>query len=340
MAGFDAALLVLVGIYSISNNKETTVYNNGYMQVFVSLSFNYKGDCDSECMDDLQDYAKGKAGVLSMDIHGNLHPLSSEWVRSTTDNGFYHDINHPVKKAPGTTVVSDIRVELFYTAPKLLTDEQSWVGELDGMHTNPDLPLVISMETFSVTKDNLEIADLYSVSQSTLRVMKYKDNAFSSAHKLLRLDDYQGLHLVDNGGNSWIAMLAFKAGVFPKDGVEEIFVSNDCYDNIEWVTRNMECRMTPLGDFYTDCHNYWESPSEFTNSQVKEAFDKGIPMVLIHGRNLYIWTVYKNSPTVCDFVITDFVLIDSFATRIKIEMQWNAGDSFGKWEVSSATVQY
>ena len=320
MAGFDAALLVLVGIYSISNNKETTVYNNGYMQVFVSLSFNYKGDCDSECMDDLQDYAKGKAGVLSKDIHGNLHPLSSEWVRSTTDNGFYHDINHPIKKAPGTTIVSDIRVELFYTAPKLLTDEQSWVGELDGMHTNPDLPLVISMETFSVTKDNLEIADLYSVSQSTLRVMKYKDNAFSSAHKLLRLDDYQGLHLVDNGGNSWIAMLALKAGVFPKDGVEEIFVSKDCYDNIEWVTRNMECHMTPLGDFYTDCHNYWESPSEFTNSQVKEAFDKGIPMVLIHGRNLYIWTVYKNSPTLCDFVITDFVLIDSFATRIKIEM--------------------
>ena len=346
MAGFDPTLLMLVSIYadSVSDRQQTSVYGNGYMQVCVSLSFNYKKRCDSDCMVDLNKHVQDKAGVLSMDIHGDLHPLGSEWVRSTTDNGFYHDINHPIKGSPGFNVVSDIRVELFYTVPKsAVGGELSWVGEMEDQQTNSSTPLVVNVEEFYADKDYLEIVDLYTITDAKLRVMKYKHGSFPdvAAQRLVSLDENKGLYLKDNGGNSWILMLqsssGHKACAIPKPGVEQIKVANDCYKHTSFdVTSDVSCPTGNPGYYETDCHTYWEAPADFSKSEVVDAFDQGIPMVLMHGSKLSILTDKGHA---CNIVIEEFVVVDSFAGRIKIKMEWSVGGSwYGTWAIKSATV--
>ena len=344
MAGFDPALLMLVSIYadSVSQRQQTSVYGNGHMQACVSLSFNYKKKCDSDCMKELNKHVQDKAGVLSIDIHGDLNPLGSEWVRSTTDNGFYHDINHPVKGSPGFNVESDIRVELFYTVPKSAVGEElSWVGTMEDQQTNPSTPLVIKVKEFYADKDYLEIADLYTNTNAELRVMKYKHGSFPDvdAQRLVSLDKNKGLHLKDNGGNSWILMLqsssGHKACAIPNPGVEQIKVAKDCYKHTSYdVTSDVSC---PTSGYYEiNCHTYWEAPSKFSKSEVADAFDQGMPMVLIHGSKLSILTSKGHA---CNIVIKEFVVVDSFAGRIKIKMQWSVGGSwYGTWAIVSATV--
>ena len=346
MAGFDPALLVLVSIYadSVSQRQQTSVYGNGHMQACVSLSFNYKEECDSDCMGDLNKHVQENAGVLSKDIHGDLNPLGSEWVRSTTDNGYYHDINHPVKGSPGFNVVSDIRVELFYTVPKSAVGEElSWVGEMEDQQTNPSTPLVVNVEEFYVDKDYMEIADLYTKTDAELRVMKYKHGSFPDvdAQRLVSLDENKGLYLKDYGGNSWILMVAsasgHKACGIPNPGVEKIKVANDCYKHTSFdVTSDVNCPTGSPGYYETDCHGYWGAPSKFSKSEVEDAFDQGIPMVLMHGSKLSIITDKGHA---CNVEIKEFVVVDSFAGRIKIKMEWSVGGSwYGTWEVVSATA--
>lgn len=78
--------------------------------------------------------------------------------------------------------ISDIRVPLYFTVPGGTTEgEHKWIAKLDGKKNSEKTLLAITIELFSVSGDDFEIVDKAKFGCLVLRLLKYKNDIFSSA---------------------------------------------------------------------------------------------------------------------------------------------------------------
>uniref|UniRef100_A0A1X7U3P3 Uncharacterized protein n=1 Tax=Amphimedon queenslandica TaxID=400682 RepID=A0A1X7U3P3_AMPQE len=209
MSAIDPALIILVNIYCdmYQTWQEAKVYNNGVMQVSVFVSVNYNGEGVSE--DEIIEYVQNNVDIYSLNFGENV-----QWAKSTTDNGFPHDIDHVANKKESVSPngFSDIRVPLYFTVPGGGAEgEHRWIAKLNGKQTSTNTPLTVTVETFKVDKNKFEIVDRVKFGCIVLRVLKYTDNAFpSNVQKLVKCFDYQGIKFSGTGGNVWISLMAKK----------------------------------------------------------------------------------------------------------------------------------
>lgn len=184
MSTIDLALIMLINIYAdeFGQRHDTNVYNNGVMQVSVFLSVNYNREASE---DEIITYVQDNAVVYSLTYKENV-----KWQNSTTDNGFHHDLDYVANKkasVPPKSVL-DIKAPLYFTVPSGTAEgTHRWIAKLGDRQTNDNTPLTITIKTFNVSGDDLEIVNREGVDCHQLR--KYKSDIYPESQKLVKCID-------------------------------------------------------------------------------------------------------------------------------------------------------
>uniref|UniRef100_A0A1X7UK57 Uncharacterized protein n=1 Tax=Amphimedon queenslandica TaxID=400682 RepID=A0A1X7UK57_AMPQE len=343
MSAIDPALIILVNIYAdqFSDRQETSVYNNGVMQVSVFVSVNYNGEASE---DDIIAYVQDNVDIYSLNYGENV-----QWQRSTTDNGFHHDIEHAANKnAPmPPKMISDIRAPLYFTVPFGTAEgEHRWIVKLDGKQTSDSTPLTVNVNLFSVSEDDFEISEIASLSGIVLRALKYKKGVFPDTQKLVKSIEYKGLKFTGTSANSWVSMAmsskGHKLGVFieyRETSSINIATEYHFYDRNKVVKKNLdsyECiyRIVPICDSLDNTAN-------IDSTDIEDAWNEGIAMVMIHDSSTSIaCEAFESSNMFLDhnFETNDFEFEDNFGGRVEVKLNWDAGDWWGTWKVTDAKV--
>ena len=370
---FNSTLIILANIYvdEFSTNKETSVYSNGIMQVSIFFSVNYDGDTtgiDSQ----IYQYVQANAAVYELKKNGNDMQIldNNKWVKSSSSNKYYHDIDNAeemvmnqdlkvtsrvplcctvrdyasvMMKKDISLVASDIRVPAYFTVPVHSAGTHRWVAKLDDRMTSTKTPVTITVKDYYVTSSNFEIESLGSYGYATLRTLKYKHGVFEDTQKLRSCLNYKGILFTQTEGNAWISMMrsdkGHKAGAFLKYRELNANVAKNGY-HYSWYDMNAP------GLYYMDrltSPKGWEDAQRIPSSDLDMAWNKGIPMIKIAEKKLYM---YWWSMGVVDgwskenYEMQGFLIEDVFGNRAEININWDAGDWWGSWVVSKATVKY
>uniref|UniRef100_A0A1X7VBA1 Uncharacterized protein n=1 Tax=Amphimedon queenslandica TaxID=400682 RepID=A0A1X7VBA1_AMPQE len=332
MSAIDPALLILVNIYADLNGdrQETKVYNNGVMQVSVFVSVNYNGDASEE---DIIAYVQDNAIIYSLNYGENV-----KWQISTKDNGFHHDIDHAANKnvTLPPKITSDVRAPLYFTVPGGTAEgEHRWIAKLNGKQTNDDTPLTVNVERFYVSHGDVIIEEKTNlgVPCHLMFVLKYAENVFPDAQKLVKLLKYKGIKFTGPGGNSWISMSmsseGHKFGVFVEYGVTSNIKIADGgrYSHNQMVIHDVEENGK---DIFIHCDCIQHS-LDFTSKVIKEAWNAGILMVQLRDKHLYMAQYTNNYWRDMDYLMNPFLVEDNFGGRIEVEINWDDGDWYGDW---------
>ena len=347
MSAFDPALIMLVNIYADQYNdrQETSVYNNGVMQVSVFLSVYYIGEGASE--NEIIEYVQNNAEIYSLDYAENI-----QWSKSTTDNGFSHDIYFAGygRNASVPPKSSEIRVPLYFTVPGgAARDSYRWIGKMDGQRTDIAYPLNVIVESFEVSALDFEIVERAKFDSLVMRVLKYtREYVYpSDVHKIRNLVDYSGFKFIGTGGNTWVSMLSRKRdkmGVFVEYRVTKnihIDVYYTEYARDEVVIKNYpnhEChgKILTTGITLTDT-------SKLDPTVVDNAWNEGLVMIQIgpsHSSTAIQCMVPGYGWKMQNFALDHYVLQDTCGGRVEVSINWNVDGYFGVWEVTEAKVVY
>ena len=347
MSAIDPTLIMLVNIYAdqFGERHETSIYNNGVMQISVFVSVNYNGDASE---DEIIAYVQKNVVIYSLTYGEDV-----KWTNSTIDNGFLHDIDHDANRnAP--KLISDIRVPLYFTAPAGTGEgEHKWIAKLGGKQTNDNTPLTITVKGFDVSEDDFEIVDRAEIGSAILRVLRYKDGAVPDLQKLLNCTKYKGVKFTESGGNTWVSMAmsskGHKLGVFVEYLVTRNIKTAIPYHYYKKKTNTEMYDFDKCGWDYVgiDCYGYClEDTMKFGSDDVKNAWKEGVVMIMLHdmsikfvckedGYNAFSSEYYPDFDDINTF---DFQ--DTFGSRVRIKINWDNGDWWGSWAVESAKAVY
>uniref|UniRef100_A0A1X7VCA0 Uncharacterized protein n=1 Tax=Amphimedon queenslandica TaxID=400682 RepID=A0A1X7VCA0_AMPQE len=345
MSGFDPSLIILVNIYAdlYGDRQQTSVYNNGVMQVSVFVSVNYTGEASE---DDIKRYVQDNVVIYSLNYGENV-----QWQKSTSDNGFHHDIDHAANKNPAVPpkMISDVRTPLYFTVPGGRAEgEHRWIAKLDGKQTNDSTPLFVKVKSFSVNKDHFEISDRASLSCAHLRVLKYKYDVFPDTQKLVKSINYKGIKFTGTGGNTWLSMAMSSKGNKLGAFIEYKETSNI---NIATAYRKYEQSEVERRDLGICSYKVMirsqclDDTLDIDSADVEGVWNEGIAMVSVHDKSID-FTCEDQDDTVLnnfnnhDFEMNDFVLQDTFGGMVEVNINWDKGDWWGIWAISSAEVIY
>uniref|UniRef100_A0A1X7ULI5 Uncharacterized protein n=1 Tax=Amphimedon queenslandica TaxID=400682 RepID=A0A1X7ULI5_AMPQE len=313
------------------------------MQVSVFVSVNYNREASEE---DIIAYVQDNVDIYSLNYGENV-----QWQRSTIDNGYHHDIDHATNRnvSRPPKMISDVRALLYFTVPACTAEgEHRWIAKLDGKQTNDDTPLTITVKSFHVSKGDLILANKKdtSIHCNLMYVLKYNDDVLPDAQKLVKLVEYKGMKFFGSGGNSWVSMSkstkGHKLGVFVEYGVTsniKIANSGDQHLPDQMEKHDLGENSGVYNKVVCSC---LDNTLEFDPYYIKEAWNEGILMVQVRDWSVrlyrqfygdYRWYDY-------DYLMNDFVIEDTFGCRMKVGINWDVGDYWGFWAVSSVTVVY
>uniref|UniRef100_A0A1X7VDQ3 Uncharacterized protein n=1 Tax=Amphimedon queenslandica TaxID=400682 RepID=A0A1X7VDQ3_AMPQE len=342
MSAIDPALLILVNIYAdkFDQRQDTSVYNNGVMQVSVFVSVNYNGEASE---DEIIPYVQDNVVIYSLNYEENV-----QWEKSTTDNGFHHDIDYAANKNASvpSKSVSDIRVPLYFTVPGGTAEgKHRWIAKLGDTQTNYDTPLTITVKKFDVSSDKLEIVNREEVSCNQLRVLKYKSESYPDSQKLLKCIDYKGIKFIGTGGNVFVSMVmsskGHKMGCFVDHRVKsniKIAKSGRLHAPEEMIKQNIEGTGTMN---WIDC-DCLENSLDLESSDIEQAWNEGVVLVKVHHESVMMGKQYSYDGygQKVDYELNNFVLEDTFGGRVEVNIDWDVSDWWGNWAVRSAKVVY
>ncbi|XP_019849628.1 PREDICTED: uncharacterized protein LOC109580659 [Amphimedon queenslandica] len=338
ISAIDPALIILVNIYAdqFSDRQDTSVYNNGVMQVSVFVSVNYNGEASD---DEIIKYVQNKVVIYSLNYGENV-----QWQKSTIDNGFLHDTEHDANESPSIPPKkSDIRAVLYFTVPGGTAEgEHKWIAKLDGQQTSTKTALTITVEPFEISAGNLELVKKVTVNCAVLYVLKYKKGVFPIAQKLRNCIDFKGMKFSGTGANSWVSMVmsnkGYKLGAF----VEYRETSNiqigkafHEYSQDELVIKGSGfdlCQQSYAAEIFSLCI---DDTLALDPADVDAAWNEGVVMLQVREDGLGIWCMIH-----LDVEENDFVFQDTFGGRVEVNINWDAGDSWGIWTIRSAKVVY
>uniref|UniRef100_A0A1X7U2L9 Uncharacterized protein n=1 Tax=Amphimedon queenslandica TaxID=400682 RepID=A0A1X7U2L9_AMPQE len=324
-----------------SDRQDTRVFNNGVMQVSVFISVNYNGEASE---DEIITYVQNNAVIYSLTFGENV-----KWPNSTTDNCFHHDIDHAANKSTSVPpkAISDIRVPLYFTVPGgSAKGEHRWIANLDGKQTSEKTPLIITVESFSVSGDDFEIVDKTKFDCLVLHVLKYKNDVFSSANKLLNCTEFKGIKFSGTSANTWVTMSSAngrKLGVFVEyreTSNIQIAIPDYTYQQNQVVKKYVDVcssMIMPTGTCLDDT-------LVLNPAHVDNAWNEGVVLIQVGNGDIGIWCENWESGFQTfrrySFECQDLVFQDTFGGRVEIRFNWNAGDRYGVSVVSKAKVVY
>lgn len=93
---------------------------------------------------------------------------------------------------------------------------------------------------------------------------------------------------------------------------------------------------------YVDLDNRgaWDDSEDIPTSSIDDAFNRGIPMLLVSEDGLGMKTFREElvHGTKVDEAEQGFVIRDIFGNSMKMDINWDAGDWWGAWKVSKVDV--
>ena len=309
------------------------------MQVSIFISVNYNEETDEEILDQIKGYVQENVAIYSLDDGKN--PLSSKWTKSTTSNEFNHDLDHSGDKST-LGVTSDIRVPLYFTVPFNSEGEHKWIAKMGDTETSSNTPVTVNVVDFSITGSDFTIEDRDSAGQSLLRVLRYTPDVFPESQKLVKCIDYKGIKFTGAYGNAWLSMVMskgnHKAGFFLEHRNTKAYTVDNCesYSSSEFELRGYSGK-----PYYKTSCQAWEDPEGISTSSIDTAWGAGIVMIRIGNEYLGLYDGNNgNTWNKVDILMNNFQLRDNFGNKMEIEINWNCGDWYGCWAVSSAKVLY
>ena len=336
MSEFNPALIVLANIYAdaFSSRQTTEVYANGVMQVSIFVSVNYNGNA-SGIEDKIKDYVRDNVVILRLRDNGDKEEV--DWDYSDTSNGFPHDIEYN----DGGGTASDIRTPFYFTVPPGSAGKYRWIAKMGEQETNPNTPVTINARRFQPLADGsqFEIANRVQNNQNTLSVIRYKAGVFPDSQKLTKAYKYTGIKFTSTGGNTWLSKynrvpnIAF---VEYKDNYINLAKDYETYEVGEY-----ESTFTPEED---TLHTfvYFELASNFTSSEIEEAWIEGV--VIVQCVNIILYYIKDGvSEFYPPFSPDAFELQDNFGNIVAIEIDWAFDTGDGEWDdwiVKRAIVLY
>ena len=333
MSEFNPALIFLANIYAdaFDNRQTTEVYANGVMQVSIFVSVNYNGNSD-DIEDEIKDYVRDNVVILRLRDNGDKEEV--DWVYSDTSNGFPHDIEYN----DGGGTASDIRTPYYFTVPPGSVGNYRWIAKLGEKETHPNTPVIINARRYQPLADGsqFEIANrVRRNDQITLSVIRYKAGAFPDTQKLVKAYKYTGIKFTPTGGNTWLSnyyVIPNIAFVEYKDNYINLAKNEETYEVGEY-----ESTFTPQGDAL---HTYidFELPSNFTSSEIEEAWVEGVVIVQCI-RLLLLYIEDDISDLHQPFSPDAFELQDNFGNIVAIEID-SAGNEWDDWIFKRAIVLY
>ena len=345
MSAFNASLIVLVNMYAdqFGRRQETSVYNNGVMQISVFVSVNYNGDASE---DEIKKYVQENIVMYSLTYGENV-----KWTNSTTDNGFLHDIDHDANRnAP--KLISDIRVPLYFTAPAGTGEgEHKWIAKLGGKQTNDKTPLTITVKAFDVSEDDFEIVDRAEAGCVILRVLRYKDGAVPDLQKLEKCIEYKGVKFVKTGGNTWISMTMSNKG-YKMGAFLEYKVTSNINIATSYYTYLQEEESYVVENHFDKCGYAWialgcecmHDASKIESDDIIDVWKEGVAMIMVHDYSVKFYCSKYDLLNTYDLIsfddINTFDFLDTFGSRVRIKINWDNGDWWGSWAVESAKAVY
>uniref|UniRef100_A0A1X7SVH6 Uncharacterized protein n=1 Tax=Amphimedon queenslandica TaxID=400682 RepID=A0A1X7SVH6_AMPQE len=344
MSAVDPTLLILVNIYAdmYQDRQDTKVYNNGVMQVSVFVSVNYNGEASK---DEIIEYVQDNVDIYSLNYGENV-----QWAKSTTDNGFHHDIDHAANENESVPpkMISDIRALLYFTVPGGTAEgEHRWIAKLNGKQTSTNTPLTVTVEKFTVNQDDFEIVQRDDgLTHVRLYVLKYKDDVFPSTQKLLNCINYRGFKFPATGGNAWISMAVHSCGtigVFLEYRVTkniQIAIPKRIYSQDEVVIQNYPDNPCHYGIILRGSTDTIEATADLDPTVVDNAWNEGVVMIQV-SHNVQIQCYISGHGWLSPQVgFNDYLFQDTFGGRMEIKIDWNGNGYFGRWKVYEAKVVY
>ena len=271
-------------------------------------------------------------------------PLSSEWVKSTTSNEFNHDLDHSGDKST-LGVTSDIRVPLYFTVPFNSEGEHKWIAKMGDTETSSNTPVTVNVVDFSVTASDFSIEDRDWAGQSLLRVLRYKSDDFPDSQKLVKCINYKGIKFIGVSGydgNAWLSMVMSKKGHKAGFFLEHRNTwAETAYDCCTYSSREFELRGYSGKPYYKTSCEGWGDPEWISSSSIDTAWGAGIVMIRIVDKYLGLYDSKNGgSWNQVNILMNNFQLQDNFGNKVEIVINWDCGDWYGCWAVSSAKVLY
>ena len=329
--------MFIVGINIISCNFE----QHKFRQTLHSCLLWQTHQCHQNRTDDgilaqIKGYVQENVVIYTLD-DGKKELDTSKWKKSTTENIYYHDINHAGKSIP--KIVSDIRAPLYFTVPVASEGEHRWIAKLGEKETSTSTPVTLTVETFYATYSDVEIVTKDYTSCSVLRTLKYKNGVFPDVQKLLRLVDYKGMKFISSADKVYVSMIhsskGHKLGAFieyKQTGSIRVAKPGHYYWHSELVLKGVSTGQQTHYD--CDC---CDDSLDLTSAQVEKVWNEGIAMLLQHDWSLEIDT---NDQGLINFECNDFILEDNFGNRMKCGIDWDDGDWYRYWKVTDIAVVY
>ena len=332
MSEFNPALVFLANIYAdaFDSRQTTEVYANGVMQVSIFVSVNYNGNSD-DIEDEIKDYVRDNVVILRLRDNGDKEEV--DWDYSDTSNGFPHDIEHN----DGGGTASDIRTPFYFTVPVGSVGNYRWIAKLGEKETNPNTPVTINTRRYQPLADGsqFEIANRVRKDNESLSVIRYKAGVFPDSQRLMKAYKYTGIKFTSTGGNTWLSNyyhyynIAF---VEYKDNYIYLAKDKETYKVGEY-----ESTFTPQGDALYTYENY-ESASNFTSSEIEEAWVEGV--VIVQCIKLFLLYIEDGHFELHLLFSPDaFELQDNFGNIVAIEID-SAGNEWDDWIFKRAIVLY
>ena len=332
MSEFNPALIFLANIYAdaFDSRQTTEVYANGVMQVSIFVSVNYNGNA-SGIEDEIKDYVRDNVVILRLRDNGDKEEV--DWDYSDTSNGFPHDIEYSDR---GGTA-SDIRTPFYFTIPVGSASKYRWIAKMGEEETNPNTPVTINARRFQPLADGsqFEIAKRVIGNGTNLSVFRYKAGVFPDTQRLVKAYKYIGIKFTSTGGNSWLSKYQVVANlvfVEYKDNYINLAKDKEMYEADEY-----ESTFTPPGDALNP-DEYFELPSDFTSSEIEEAWVEGVVIVQCHYIFLYYIEDGIRYPYL-GFGPDTYELQDNFGNIVEIEIKWS-GEGWDGWTIKRAIVHY
>ena len=258
------------------------------MQVSVFVLVNYNGEATKN---EIIEYVQNNVVIYSLNYDENV-----QWQKSTTDNGFHHDIDHASNKNPPMPpkMISDVRAPLYFTVPGGIAEgEHRWIAKLNGEQTSVNTPLIVTVKSFRVSEDDFEIFDGATLSGIVLRVLKYKKDVFPDTQKLVKSIEYKEIKFTGTGVNTWVSMAmstkGHKLGAFieyKETNNINIATGYRVYDQNKVVIKYLdsyECIYKII--LFCNCLN---NTVNIDSADIEDVWNEGIAMVMIHDMSILI----------------------------------------------------
>ena len=129
-----------------------------------------------------------------------------------------------------------------------------------------------------------------------------------------------------------------KAGFFLEHGNTKAYTADNCRS---YHGSEIEMREYSGKPYHKTSCQAWEDPEMFSSSSIDTAWGAGIVMIQICNEYLGLYDGKNgNSWGKVNILMNNFQLQDNFGNKVEIVMNWDCGDWYGCWEVSSAKVLY